>query len=848
MNLRSYLNALTLAALFPVAILATILGAFLVQQERNTFRRGTEDRVLALLTAVDSELKASTDTLRALAHIRSLDQGNLRLFRESAAQVLATHDDWLTINLALPNGQQVVNVSVPEGMPLPKIADDEEVLQRLFETLKPVVGDLVVGPVTKRWDFAVRMPVVRNGQLVYILSAVVNPRSMDRLVSAQRLPSDWEGMVIDRKGRIVARTVKPESIGQLADEGLRAALARSPSGWFRGSNLEGLARYRAYQRSEETGWAFAMAIPIEAVDGTATRAIWIFGLALAGTVLLALALARLIGRRIAGPITALAAATDRVARGEDLQIRESGRIRELQVLETALRNAAAAQSALRRTEERTRSIVDHVLDGIITIDERGNIESFNRAAETLFGYGAAEVIGKNVKILMPEPYRAGHDGYVANYMRTGEAKIIGVGREVAGQRKDGTTFPMDLAVSEFRLGTKRHFTGIVRDITERKRTEQALRDADRHKDVFLAMLGHELRNPLAALTSAAHVLRAGAPGDVASVGAQEVIERQTQHMVRLIEDLLDITRIRLGKLSLKRETFDLANLVSDVTQAWRAAGSLAGRSGLSLNLSPAWVYADRARLEQIFSNLLANALKFTPAGEAIEVKVWQQGQKAKLQVKDNGRGIAPQSLNSIFEPFVQGEQRLERGDGGLGLGLALVKRLAELHDGSVCAESGGPGQGALFTVEFPASVPAHERGVPRSKPETGTVRRRVLVIEDKDDARQMLCAALAMEGHDVRAAEDGARGLSVAAESSPDAVIIDIGLPDMDGYEVARRLRAATNGAAPVLIALTAYGREDDQGRAREAGFHAHLVKPATAERLTQLIAKFAASNRAASA
>jgi signal transduction histidine kinase/ActR/RegA family two-component response regulator len=715
MKLRSHLVALTLVALVPVAMLAVILGMFLVEKQRETFRRGTEERVLAISTAVDSELKGSIDTLRALAQVSSLDRGDLRLFRESAAQVLASQEHWLTINLAFPDGQQLMNARIPEGTPLPKLQEAEATLRQLAETLKPVVNDLVIGRVSGRWDFGVRVPVVRDGKLVYVLSAVIDPDSITRLLNAQGLPAGWVGTVLDRSGRTVARTAAAQtSVGQLPSEDLRQALKDSSGGWFRGTTRDGREAYRAYRRSDATGWTFAMAIPVAAVEATSNRALWIFALALAGAIALAVVLAQLVGRRIAKPIAALASATDRLASGEDVQVRDSGRIDELGALEKALRNAAGAQVALR--------------------------------------------------------------------------------------------------------------------------------DADRHKDEFLAMLSHELRNPLAALTTAAHVLRVAKPGDTADASARGVIERQAEHMARLIEDLLDLTRVRLGKLSLKRQALDLAALASQVVQSWRAAGRLDGRATVSVDLSPVWVSADHARMEQIVANLLDNALKFTPARGEIRVRVSQEADKAVMQVADNGRGIAHESLSRIFDPFVQGEQSLGRGEGGLGLGLALVKRLAELHDGSVSVESDGEGRGAVFNVWIPAVAAPRESRPARSRLESRASPRRVLVIEDNQDARQMLRALLGMDGHEVREAKDGASGLRLAAEANPDVVVIDIGLPDIDGYEVARRLRARAGSSAMALIALSGYGGEDVQGRAHAAGFDVHLVKPVSVERLALAIAEVASS------
>lgn len=968
MKLRSYLVALTLAAVLPVAIFASILGAFLVEQQRETFRRGAQERTLALVTAVDAELKGSVDTLRALAEVRSLDEGNIPLFRRTAAQMLAARADWLNISMALPDGQEVINIRSPDEARLPKLAEDAKLLEQLVRTGKPIVGDLAMEPATKRWDFAVRVPVIRGGKVQYVISAVVEPESISRLIAAQDLPSGWEGMVLDRSGRIVAGTAEPEkSRGKPPTRSLRDALAQSPAGWFLGDTLEGVEAYSVYRRSETTGWTFAMAIPPSAIDSTATRAMWLSVLALVGAVALAIALARLVGRSISQPIAKLAAATDGMARGERLELTAGADIAELRSLETALRAAGRVQEALRRTEKQIRSVVDHVIDGIIAIDERGTIESFNPAAERLFGVAASEVIGQNVKTLMPDPYRSGHDAYIANYLRTGQAKIIGTGREVVGRRKDGSTFPMDLAVSEFRIGERRFFTGIVRDITDRKRAEhdlraseerlrlaiaagrmgnwewnvqtgrvmwspeleaihglapgsfpgtyaayqadihpddrdkvrqaiertvkegedhqieyrivwrdgsvhwvegrgkvdrdaggapvrvvgvcsditqrkraeEALKEADRQKDEFLAMLSHELRNPLAALTTAAHVLRAATPGDAASVGAQGVVERQTQHMVRLVDDLLDITRVRMGKISLRREVLGVAEVVGEVIQAWRVTGRLVGRASLSLEASPVWIYADRTRLEQIFANLLHNALKFTPADGHIKVSVRQEGGAAVLRITDSGRGFAPEALLRVFEPFVQGEQASERGEGGLGLGLALVRRLTELHGGSASAASDGIGRGSTFIARFPAvSPPPAWSPLLSAGPALAARPRRILLIEDNPDARQMLRAVLALAGHDVHDVPDGAAAIAAAAQARWDAAVIDIGLPDIDGYEVARRLRESEGGAGMTLVAVSGYGKEYDKGRAHGAGFDAYLMKPVSAEQLCGVIAQ----------
>jgi CheY-like chemotaxis protein/anti-sigma regulatory factor (Ser/Thr protein kinase) len=255
-------------------------------------------------------------------------------------------------------------------------------------------------------------------------------------------------------------------------------------------------------------------------------------------------------------------------------------------------------------------------------------------------------------------------------------------------------------------------------------------------------------------------------------------------------------------------------------------------------MKPVWVDADRARIEQILSNLLDNAVKFTPAGKTIRVAVAPEGEDALLTVSDEGAGLAPGSAERMFDLFVQGERGLDRAAGGLGVGLALVKRLTELHGGTVAASSAGAGRGTTFVVRLPAVLPSAQSQAAQATPRVAA--KRILIVEDNDDARHMMHEVLAFGGHDVREARDGATGLALAAESRPDVALIDIGLPDLDGYEVARRLRAAPGGRRMGLIAITGYGQAEDQKRAYDAGFDAHLTKPVAPERLRQVMAGLA--------
>jgi signal transduction histidine kinase len=380
----------------------------------------------------------------------------------------------------------------------------------------------------------------------------------------------------------------------------------------------------------------------------------------------------------------------------------------------------------------------------------------------------------------------------------------------------------------------------ARELAELLAREQAARAgaeaASSAKDHFLAMLGHELRNPLGAISSATAVLGLAGKNPDAAERARAVIGRQVRHLSRLVDDLLDVSRVTTGKIALDREPVDLADLVMNVLSTHRASGRL-DQHRVSADVSSAWVNADETRVEQIVSNLLGNALKYTPAGGSVGVRVEAQDDQAVLEVADTGVGIPPELIGNVFDLFVQGERAPDRVQGGLGLGLTLVRALVSMHGGTVEARSAGAGKGAVFTVRLPriaAPTPPAPAGAPRPR---AAVRRRVLVIEDNEDARLMLRTMLELAGHEVHESADGPSGVAMAAAVAPDIALIDVGLPGLDGYEVARRIRAGRHGPSMRLIAVTGYGQAEDRRRALDAGFDAHLSKPVSQDRLAELIA-----------
>jgi signal transduction histidine kinase len=373
---------------------------------------------------------------------------------------------------------------------------------------------------------------------------------------------------------------------------------------------------------------------------------------------------------------------------------------------------------------------------------------------------------------------------------------------------------------------------LVREMEERRAAERK----SSAKDEFLAMLGHELRNPLSAISSAAALLgMAGASPD-AQARARLIVQRQSQHLSRIVDDLLDLSRAMSGKILLSRKRLDLGHLVSGCLDTFRATGRTAGYS-IDTRLDAGWVDGDATRLEQIATNLIDNALKYTPSGGSIEIAILLDGGDVVLRVRDSGVGIAADLLPHVFDVFVQGAISIDRSQGGLGIGLSLVRRLVELHGGSVSATSAGTSSGSTFEIRLPRAEAAANDAAPAQSEDKNAGKPTILLIEDNDDGREMMATMLSSFGYPVLEAADGLEGVRIAMAERPGVALVDIGLPGIDGYEVARRLREQEATRAIRLIALTGYGLAEDQRRVLEAGFDLHLVKPVD---LNQLLAQLA--------
>jgi signal transduction histidine kinase len=708
---------LTICTLLPLLALVTV-GAFIaVQREQAIVKRGMVDRTRALMTAIDAKLRGSVSTLTLLSESQNLDLADLTQFYDEVTRTLPAQPDWISVHLSDATDRRVMDSDhVFDGLSMPLW--DPGSAASVRRTRQPVISNLFRASGT--YLAAVRVPVIRDDEVKYVLAAIIDPQSILELLRLQRIPQDWVAVVLDGNRRIVARTMDSDRMfSNLASESLRLALDQQHDGWFQGNTLEGTEVYTPYVTSEFSGWAVAFGVPSEFVESGIRDAQKFVGLGLAIALTFALLLAWNMSRRISRPIAALASAAKALERGKSVNLPHTGTVSEVYEVGRALNDAAKA------------------------VQER----------------------------------------------------------------------------------------------------EQRLREADQAKDDFLAMLGHELRNPLSALSSASQVLQFAhrGKGDESWSQVVPIIDRQVRHMARMVDDLLDTARVTTGKVLLDRRPLDLADAVTNAVQDMRAAEVLKDHD-LHLDTWPVWVEADEPRIDQIVSNVVSNAVKYTPGQGRIDIRVFRRGDNAIVEVADNGVGLAAEDVPRVFDLFWQGEQALDRAGSGLGVGLTLVRNLVQLHGGEVNAHSEGRGRGTCFTISIPAIEEPVEsiRNQDRKRDPLGH-GESVLLIEDNSDARQMLCEALTLHGFKVLEAADGYTGLEMAKQSAPQAAVIDIGLPGIDGLEVARRLRAEPKGARMALIAISGYGQGQGQSGLQnatdEVGFDALITKPVLPDALAQTIA-----------
>jgi PAS domain S-box-containing protein len=703
--LRWHLIALILVALIPMALFAGAIALSLGREQRMSVERGLQTTVRALAIAVEREVAASIRALEVLATSDLLSRGDLATFHAQATRAVAAQDVWYVVALTDPSGQLLLNTVRPFGTSLPSICD-RDYFRRLVATGRPAVSDLVAGRTTGKLNVNVAVPVQRDGVLRYILFAAINPEGLGQILTEEKIPEDWIATISDTNQVIIARNRNPARfIGRELIAPLKRAVRAADEGTGRYPVFDSPDVYSAWRRTPSLGWTVSIGTPVALIDVPIRRSVWRIALVGLVVALAGGAIATALGRRISTSMGALATSATALGQGATPACPPSS-IDEIGAVGRAME--AAGSTIARRTAEvqasqaRLKRLVDSSFIGILVGEDERVIDA-NDAFLRMVGYSREELQGGNLRWpdLTPPEHRAADEAALVVARQTGECPPY----EKEYLRKDGTRVPI-LVGSAFLDELRRQWVSFVLDLTERNRMEAEHRlrleaqAANRAKDEFLGILSHELRTPLSATLNGVRVLRRKEVGTDQARRILDAVERSTQLQLRLIEDLLDVSRVVTGKLQVEMRPMDLLPVVEDAVAALRHEAEGKGVALRSvLKPLPGPMLGDAARVQQIALNLVGNAIKFTPAGGDVEVSLHGRDSRAVLIVRDNGRGIEPEMLPHLFDRFRQGAAA--RGKGGLGLGLAIVHHLVEAHGGTVRAESAGLDRGASFTVELP---------------------------------------------------------------------------------------------------------------------------------------------------
>jgi signal transduction histidine kinase len=741
-SLRWRLFLLVASGVLPLSLAAVLAVGYLSQHRRVETQRSALELARALGTATEAQHRAAIGVLETLAASTELQAGRFAEFQELARRV-AQQQGWRAVIVADATGRVLLNSGQPLAVTGVQPVDGDS-MRRAIGSRQPVVGGMFEGRFGMGAAFAVRVPVLRDGALAFVLSGVIPAERVQGVVARQNIPASSVVGIFDAAGNRVVRSrsnavTRPSpSLQALIGTGAAEGMGQT-------FTLEGERSYTGFHRLELSSWVVVVGLLAAEADRHMYGFLAAELLGLLGSLALAMLVARHFARQVSQPIDKLKSAATALGSGQAVQLPPLG-VTELDDVGAALAQASAER---------------------------------DRAARE---------------------------------------------RREAEQEREALL----------------------------ARVTQALREAEeagRSKDEFLAMLGHELRNPLAPIASALYLMER--KGDERTREERAIVQRHLAHVTRLVDDLLDISRITRKRLVMR---FAPVRLAAAAEQAIQGIGPALGRRTLVLEPpAPAddvWVSADEARLAQVLGNLLGNAVKFTGPQGRIAVRLRRTGDMAELQVEDDGVGMSQPMLEQVFNLFYQVPQGTDRALGGLGLGLAIVRSLVEMHGGSVHAHSPGPGSGSIFTVRLPtiaappaaAMAPIARASAPASKPGGGGAR--VLVVDDNRDAADTAAALLELSGYEVRRAYEPFAAIEAFAAFLPDVALLDIGLPGMNGYELAARLRAQPTGAQCKLIALTGYGTRSDVARALQVGFDAHMTKPAAPGPLLDLVGRLAANGR----
>ena len=721
--LRTQLLLLAGVGLLPLAILGAWGLAILLQYQTDEVERSTLAISRALASAVESEHLATITVLNGLADVTPLRDGNMKDFYEVAKSAVQARKNWTGMTLLDKNGKVLFRTDAPQGQGKHDEPDSAS-LKTVLATQKPVIGSLQRNE-AGQVEYLVRVPVLRSGELAYVVTAVVKPDRIVDILSRQKGPKDWVMSVFDGAGLRVARSRDhARTVGTHAAPSLAKLLSLGlAEGTGITSTIEGETVFTGYSRVNGLDWMVVAGAPQSNMIAVALASGTTFAIGVLASLIACVLLALYQARRILAPIQAIGSQAALLREGKPVSIQAS-EIPELDDMGRALAAASAERETLIRSQA----------------------EALQRAEE-----------------------------------------------------------------------------------------------ASRVKDEFLAVLGHELRNPLAPIVSAMHLMDMKA--EAATAKERRIVRRQVDHMKRLVDDLLDISRVTRRQLEIRREAVDVSLVVERSLEAvLTVAPKLLESTEVIGPARPTHVLGDELRLVQVFSNLLTNAIKFDASRRlVVTIDAGEEGaSEVMVSIRDHGTGMDPAVVARIFEPFYQAPQSIERSSGGLGLGLAIVKGIVEAHGGRVTASSAGVGLGSTVSVALPimnCAAPGPQPGGGERSPRAaadadGNQGVRVLIVDDNRDAADSTADLLKLTGFEVTVVYRPSDALALLADFKPDLALLDIGLPEMDGYELARRIRAASGSTSCRLVALTGYGKENDKKLAREAGFDRHLSKPVEPEAL----------------
>jgi PAS domain S-box-containing protein len=742
-RLRLLLALIVLAASLPIAALTVSLLLRFWNDQVASAERGNVETARAISISVDQEVESAIAALNVMATLDVFDAWQLPRFQDAALRLVGQRPGWLGLILVDPAGRVLVNTAYPSAA---GSAHSQSWAERVVKTRRAAVSGLFEDPASRQHFIVVAVPVVRGASLQFVLAAQISASAFAHLLGRQSIPPDGVITLVDGNKRIVARThAEPGLIGKPASPDLIDAAARMEEGAWHANLPDGTSAYASLSRSPLTGWTVAMAQPQATIDGPIRHAFWM--LAAVGVVVLtaAMAIALSLGRTLIRSLAAVTVATQSLARGHGVSSQPSALV-ELEELWEGLREAQAilerrlrerdqadrdrqraleAERVARETSEkdqvRLAVTLSSIADAVLATDQSGRVTILNEVAQTLTGWSEQAALGMSIDEvfrLVDEMDREPSESPLARVQREGRIADSGSSMLVA---RDGRELPIEYSAAPIHSADGRLVGTVIvfRDVTRARESErmreallareqQARQDAEQmsqSKDEFVAMISHELRAPLNAIYGWVQLLQGGTLDQAQQKRAIDVIERSTRAQTQLIDDLLDMSRVIRGNLRLELAPTGLQPVLNAAIESVRPS---AAAKNLELRLTvsePVTVLADPDRLQQIFANVLVNAIKFTPQAGHIEASLTREGTDAVVRIADDGPGIAPEALPHIFEPFRQLDTGGMRSRGGLGIGLALVRHLVEKHGGSVQAESDGPGHGTTFTIRLAVLQP-----------------------------------------------------------------------------------------------------------------------------------------------